>query len=219
MPTRRRVNPVPHTATPPARGRPRDADARDRVLRAARMLADANGPASVTIEAIAAQSGVSRPTIYRSWPNAQAVVMAALMPASATSSREAAARSALAALRQQLHGLAATFASRTGRSVTLMLATSTGETELSKAFRHHVILARRDEGRRLLSDAIARRELRADTDLEVALDALYGPIFFRILVGHAPVDEAFCDRLLDQLVSGMKAAPGRQTGSRVRAAR
>ena len=43
----------------------------------------------------------------------------------------------------------------------------------------------------------------AELDLDVTLDLLYGPIFFRILVGHAPADERFCERLLDQLVGGL----------------
>ena len=56
-----------------------------------------------------------------------------------------------------------------------------------------------------------------DLDLDVTLDLLYGPIFFRILVGHAPADERFCERLLDQLVGGL--ATPRARSARVRPTR
>jgi len=201
------------------RGRPRSSAARARVLQAARALIEAQGPAAVTIEAVAARSGVSKPTIYRTWPNAPAVVMAALMASAIEPETRRAPGPALAALRRQLREIAGTFASRTGRNVTQMLAAADPETELAKAFRHHFILARRDEGRRMLAAAIAAGELRRTLDPDVTLDLLYGPIFFRILVGHAPADERFCDRLLDQLVGGLAAprtVPARRVPKRRR---
>jgi AcrR family transcriptional regulator len=179
------------------------------VLHAARALVEVQGPAAVTMEALAARSGVSKPTIYRTWPNAHAVVMTALMASAVTPDAKRRPGSALAALRRQLREIAGTFASRTGRSVTQMLASADPETELSKAFRHHFILARREEGRRMLTDAVANGELRQELDLDVTLDLLYGPVFFRILVGHAPADERFCERLLDQLLGGL-ATPRRR---------
>jgi AcrR family transcriptional regulator len=202
------------------RGRPRSPAARARVLRAARALVEIEGPAAVTIEALVARSGVSKPTIYRTWPNAHAVVMAALMESPVAPQDNRQARSALAALRRQLRDIAGTFASRTGRSVTQMLAAADPETELAKAFRHHFILARREEGRRMLAAAVATGELRQELDLDVTLDLLYGPIFFRILVGHAPADERFCERLLDQLVGGLVGglATSRARTERVRSA-
>jgi len=180
------------------------------VLQAARALLEAQGPGAVTIEAVAARSGVSKPTIYRTWPNAPAVLMAALMdrpPASPTSRRRS---PTVAGLRQQLRGIARTFASRTGRTVTMMLASAEADTELTKAFRHHFILARREEGRQLLVAAVATGELRHDLDVDVALDQLYGPIFFRLLVGHAPADEAFVNRLLAAVVGGLAAPRARR---------
>lgn len=191
------------TVAPTApRGRPRNAAAREKVLRAARALLGAAGVGAVTIEAVAAASGVSKPTIYRTWPNAQAVVMAALMQATPVVAPPSARVRALPALRQQLRDIAAALGSRTGRSVTLILAAADAETELSKAFRHHFILERRAEGRRLLDSAAARGEIRAGLDLDLVLDELYGAIFFRIMLGHAPVDERMCERLLDQVMSG-----------------
>ena len=51
--------------SPPSRGRPRDPRTRAAILAAARVLLERGGLTAVTIEAIAAKAGVSRPTIYR----------------------------------------------------------------------------------------------------------------------------------------------------------
>ena len=170
----------------------------------------AAGPSAVTIEAVAARAGVGKPTIYRTWPNAQAVVMAALMEAQPSRGAARKPGSGIAALRSQLRQIADTFASRTGRSVTMMLAAAEPETELAKAFRHHFILARRDEGQALVRAAIQAGDLRRDLDVDTFLDGLYGPIFFRILVGHAAADAGFCDRLLNELLRGAGRGPNRR---------
>jgi AcrR family transcriptional regulator len=202
MPIKRAVKPVGESE-PRGRGRPRSPAVREAVMRAARAMLDEVGPAGVTIEGVAARAGVGKPTVYRLWPNAQAVVMAALMESPAAAVRPARG-SAVVALRRQTREVVATFASRTGRSVTLMLAAAEAETELAKAFRHHFILARRNEGRRLLEAAMANRELRRDLDIETALDLVYGPIFFRVLVGHGALDDAFADSVVDHMLRGLE---------------
>jgi len=186
------------------RGRPRSEKARVAILRAARALLAEGGPGAVTMEAVAARAGVGKPTVYRWWPDRHAVAMAALMDKGAGEGLEASGRSAITALRAQLRAVAERFATRTGRHVTSMLAASDPESELSKAFRNHFVLARRAEGKALLERAKANREVRRDVDVEVALDLLYGPLFFRLLIGHAALDESFMDKVLDAAVRGMK---------------
>src|SRR5215471_3086980 len=66
------------------RGRPRSVAARRAILKATHELLAEGGLSSVTIEGIAARAGVGKPTIYRTWPNAHAVAMAALMEGSET---------------------------------------------------------------------------------------------------------------------------------------
>jgi hypothetical protein len=109
-------------------------------------------------------------------------------------------------LRRQLRQIATLFATPMGRSVTTMLAAADQDTELSKAFRNHFIMARRNEGKALLSTAIADGTLRPDFDVEVALDMIYGPLFYRLLAGHARLDAAFTDALLDHALAGLAAA-------------
>jgi len=198
------VKPVEAPAAERRRGRPRDLQIRGAILRAARELLNELGPAALTMEAVALRAGVGKPTVYRWWPNRHAVAMAALMddaPVPRTTARRA--RSALQALEQQLLTVADTLASRAGRHVTAIIAAADPDTEVAKAFRHHFVLARRGEGRALLEQAVSQGELRAGLQLDVALDQIYGALFFRLLLGHAPVDAAFVRALLEQAVRGL----------------
>jgi len=193
-------------AAPPARrGRPPSASARRAILRAARELLEEGGLLSVTMEGIAARAGVGKPTVYRHWSNRYEVAMAALIEA--TRGAEAPRRPAapLQALKAQLSGLADLFTSSTGRNVAAMLVSGYGETELSKAFRLYFVQARRDEGRALLEQAVAAGEIRAGIDLELALDLIYGPIFYRLAMAHAPIDAGFVDALLREVLAGIAA--------------
>ncbi|MFF2844092.1 TetR/AcrR family transcriptional regulator [Paenarthrobacter sp. NPDC057981] len=65
--------------SPKGRGRPRDPKLREAVLKtAARQLYD-TGFDRITLEGLAAEAGVGKPTIYRWWPNKAAVITDALL--------------------------------------------------------------------------------------------------------------------------------------------
>ncbi|MPZ30553.1 MAG: TetR family transcriptional regulator [Rhodospirillales bacterium] len=184
----------------PSRGRPRDPRTRAAILAAARVLLERGGLTAVTIEAIAAKAGVSRPTIYRYWPNAPAVAMAAFLEASGEPGTGKTSRSPLAALRAQLHAVADAFAAPAGRSVAAMVAAAQSETELAKAFRNEFIARNRDAARQLLERCIAERLVAPLADVDLALDLVFGPLFYRLLMGHAPITRGFVDQLLDAVI-------------------
>jgi len=187
-------------APPPARGRPRDPRTRAAILAAARALLERGGLTAVTIEAIAQKAGVSRPTIYRYWSNAPAVAMAAFLDSSGAPDAAKSGRTPLAALRAQLHAVADAFAAPTGRSVAAMVAAAQSETELAKAFRHEFIARNRDATRLLLDRCVEDRLVAPPVDMELALDLIFGPLFYRLLMGHAPITRAFVDRLIDTVI-------------------
>ena len=174
-------------------------------------MLERGGVTAVTMEGVAQRAGVGKPTIYRYWPNAHAVAMAALLEDAPAEPETRAARGSLPALRRQLRQIATMFATPMGRSVTMMLASADQDTELSKAFRNHFIMARRADGKTLLASAIADGTLRPDFDVEVALDMIYGPLFYRLLAGHARLDAAFTDALLDHVLAGLATRRSRVT--------
>jgi AcrR family transcriptional regulator len=186
--------------SPSNRGRPRDPRTRAAILAAARTLLEKGGLTAVTIEAISNKAGVSRPTIYRYWPNAPAVAMAAFLEASGAPAAGRSSRSPLAALRAQLHAVADAFVAPTGRSVAAMVAAAQSETELAKAFRNEFIAGNRDAARLLLERCIDERLIVPPADLDLTLDLIFGALFYRLLMGHAPITRAFVDQLIDTVI-------------------
>jgi AcrR family transcriptional regulator len=175
------------------------------MLAAAGEMLNEGGLLSITMEGVAARAGVGKPTVYRHWNNRYELTMAALMEASGDLAPASPDRPPLEELEKQLRGMAALFGSGTGRQVALMLASGYGETEISKAFRSHFVQARREEGRVLLQRAIQAGQVRSDIASDLVLDLIYGPIFYRLTMGHAAVDERFVKALLDQLLTGIGA--------------
>ena len=193
------------------RGRPRDMEARAAILRAASEILEEGGVTAVTMEGVASRAGVGKPTLYRSWRNAQELAMAALVETQKAPAAPRASASALDDLRAQLRRVAAVFSSRVGRNVAMMVAAADEETEISKVFRTHFILARREEGRALLSKAVEQGALRGNIEFEVALDMVYGPLFYRLLVGHKPLTADFTDALLAHAIEGLALRKGKRS--------
>jgi AcrR family transcriptional regulator len=188
---------------PRPRGRPRSDRSRRAILRAARELISEYGLAALTMEGIAERAGVGKPTLYRWWPDRHSVAMAALMESDAIASVPRQGRSALRALQQQLTRVIAVFATPVGRTIGAMIASADTDSELAKAFRNHFILARREEGAALLRAAIEQGEIRRDGELEVALDMIYGALFFRLLLGHAPLNDALARHIVHEALRGL----------------
>jgi AcrR family transcriptional regulator len=186
-----------------APGRPRSEAAKHSILLAARTLLAEGGPGAVTMEAIAEHAGVGKPTIYRWWPNRHAVVMEALMDAEPGQAQKAIEQPALNLLGAQLRRIARRFSTPTGRHVTSMIAAADPNSEMAKAFRNHFVMARREEGRALLLLAIAEKNVRPDLKVDIMLDLIYGAIFFRLLMGHAPIDDRFTAALLETVRAGL----------------
>ena len=157
------------------------------------------------MEAIASRAGVGKPTIYRIWPNAQAVAMAAFLETAKSPAPARASGAALAALRLQLRKVAEVFATRAGRNAAMMIAAAQSDSELAKVFYNHFVLKSREEGRELLERAATEGDVRAGVDLEAALDLIYAPLYFRLLIGHGPLDAGFTDTILDLALEGIRS--------------
>jgi AcrR family transcriptional regulator len=188
---------------PVRRGRPRSQEARQAILEVAYEMLTTQGPGRLTVEAVAAKAGVGKPTIYRYWPNARALEMAAMLEQPVPDTNVRVGQSAVADLQAQLEKVVAIFAEKRGRQMTQMIAASESDSELSKQFRNTVILRCREEGRAILQRAIAEQHVRASINIEVALDMIYGPLFYRLLVGHAPLSAAFAKDLVDSALAGL----------------
>jgi len=188
----------------PKAGRPRSTAARQAVLAAAYDIVMTQGVGRLTIERVAQATGVGKPTIYRSWANAQELAMAAFIAQpddefSVPANRGSERTRLVAHLRRVIDA----FATPRGRQITLTMAAAEQESELAKAFRNQVILKSREVGRTLLESAIECGAVSKRVDLEVALDMVYGPLFFRLLAGHQPLESNLAEVIVSTVFDGI----------------
>jgi len=185
-------------------GRPRNQDANEAILRATLRLVSAKGFRAVTMDQIAETAGVGKMTVYRRWPNKAALVMDALLVLIGPQTAFPQAARALDRLRRQLDLQARFFRSESGTLIRSLLAEAQSDEVLAKAFRERWLRPRRDGVIEILKEAIAEGDVRDGLDLEVATDQLYGPIYYRMLLGSGKLDSRFLNALFEQFLSGYR---------------
>jgi AcrR family transcriptional regulator len=192
-------------AAPPRRGRPRSEKAHEAILEAAAELLLARGLSAVSMDAVAERAGVSKATIYRWWDSKELLALDALYAAwdtaGAAPRQTGTLRSEMLALVRPWVLLAA--AGSSARILTALLAEAQNDPEFGQAYRAHFVEPRRDQARAMFSRAIARGEIPADTDVEVAIDLLWGPLYHRLFHGHAPLNDRFARRSVDTVLAGI----------------
>jgi AcrR family transcriptional regulator len=189
-------------------GRPRSERARRAILQAANELLESEGFAALTVEAIAERAGVSKATVYRWWPNKAAVVMDGFLSTVSSEVPFPHTGHAREDIRLHMRRLTKALGGKMGRTVAALIAEGQADPELTEALHSRWLSVRRAEVKEILEQGMARGELREDIDPEVAVDSLYGPIYYRLLVGHAPLKEDFADALADHVFAGLSAQVG-----------
>lgn len=186
-------------------GRPRSDASRSAILKAAYQILRESGFAGFTVEGVAARAGAGKATIYRWWQTKGRLAVEAFLVALAPRLDSVPdTSSALGDLRAHVHRAASIYRGRAGQLLRELIALGQEDAETGRRLRTDFVAPRYGEAIRLLRRAQAAGELAADVDIEVLADALWGPIFHRLLVSRMPIDRPFIDKLLD-LVLGKAA--------------
>jgi AcrR family transcriptional regulator len=194
------------TAARPTRGRRRSERSHEAILAATQSLLLERSYREVTIEGVAARAGVGKQTIYRWWPSKAALVLEAYLAGAEAVPQPAPGRSAREDVRALLGWLIAVLAEPTGGHVVAgLVGDLQHDRDLAEGFHREVVPARREAMLAALERGQERGEIRADADLELAVDALHGAVFYRLLLSGEPLDEAFASRLTDQAFDGLSA--------------
>lgn len=174
-------------------GRPRSEKARKAVIQSTLALLRQVGFNDLTIEAVAARAGVGKATVYRWWPNKAELVVEAFAAAVEDELRFPSAGPVLESIHHQMRRWAHIFRSPLGQIVAAVIGAGQSDPDILRAFQAHWVEPRRIEARRLLRQAMKNGEIRGDIDPDTVLDLLYGPLYIRLLIRHAPLDEAIVD--------------------------
>lgn len=190
-------------------GRPRSEGVRAKIIDAALALLEEGGYGKVTCDAIAQRAGCGKATIYRWWPNKAAVVINAF----AERVSPELPNEKLSCLRDYVSGHLQRFTrvlmGRHGRILAAVIAGAQDDAEVAEAYLEHWLRPRRAVSRQILTEYQNEGQLPQDYDIEIVLDAMYGPLHFRLMARHETLTPEYADGLAKVLLGGMLAhSPG-----------
>lgn len=190
---------------PASRGRPRDTDVDRRIVAATfRQLVEV-GYGALSIEAVAAEAGVAKTTIYRRYPTKADLAVASLTlevpfmpPAPGLTAHEA-----LEAFVRQ--AIAVLIESGAFRVLGSLLVEDAREHGVLDAFRERLLGPRRQLVEQMLRRGVERGELRPDIDPLIVTEMVAGAIFgHHVILGLAGT-EAWVDGLVDHIWAAIRA--------------
>ena len=184
-------------------GRPRSEQTRVAVLRATSELMHEVGVRGMTTEQIASRSGASKATIYKWWPSKYAVAVDALLSEMLVEADDPDTGSAAEDFRVTLRGLVRFYTSPSGRVYAQLIAEAQSDPLIAAELRDRLVGSRRRLVRAIWDRGVARGELRPDVDPEAAIDLVFGPAVYRLVAGHAPLDDAAADAIVDAAIRGL----------------
>lgn len=184
--------------------RPRSEAARRKAIDAATDLIIERGVADLTIEDVAARSGVAKTTIYRHWPERAALILDTVR-----GSFQHVGTPDTGSLRGDLMAffgglVRADLTGKVGQLMPCIIDAAHRDPEMD------VLLQRLGEERRepilaIVARAQERDELPAKLDPDVVIGSIVGPIVFRKVMQRLPIDDAYLAACLEIAVSGLIA--------------
>ena len=172
----------------------------------------------MTIEAVAARSGVAKTTIYRRWRDKWELALDAAMidvlntfddPVDVGDTRKELitfVNSAVKTLGSKPYGPAM-------QGLASEVAT---DPQLARVYREYVVDPRRRQVQAVIDRGIERGDLRPDTDPRLVQELLIGTIYFRLLFSGPPFDRKLGTRLVDVILDGFRAQPDRTQAASAR---
>lgn len=177
----------------PTRGRPRSEESTKKILAATRRILSDGNLRDLAIEQVAREAGVAKTTIYRWWPNKSILVLEAFSEDIEQVKDFETFHSASEEIEQQVHRLVTRFAGVPGHIVKQILASGQADPEVLRVYRERFLDQRRQQAAAVLKRGIDQGEFRGDIDLDQAIDLIWGPVYFRLLLEHQPLDQQFAE--------------------------
>lgn len=175
------------------------------ILDATRELLDYDGDVgSLTVEAVAARSGVAKTTIYRRWRDKWQLALDAVMidmlpqfdvPVDVGDTR----KELLTFVNSVVKIWAATPYGPAMQGLASQIAT---DPDLARVYREQVVQPRHDQLAPVIKRGITRGDLRPDTDVRLLHELLVGPILYRLLLSGAPLNRNLGPRLVNAILAG-----------------
>lgn len=174
----------------------------EEIFAATLKLLTEKGYDSLTIESVAAESGVNKTTIYRWWPSKDALLAATIVASQPLAFAVPDTGSLRGDLLTLAHGIAGLLtADRTASIIAAVFSAAPSRPELGEVAQAFFTdrLARE---RPIFQRAIERGELPPSADPQAIMDMLAGSIWFRVLLRGEAVTPEHLDHIVDTVLRG-----------------
>jgi AcrR family transcriptional regulator len=199
--------------TPPAvrRGRPPSEMAASHavIMDAVYALLQVKSVRDLTMEAVAKRAGVGKPTLYKWWPTKATLVLAMLCERMAPKLEKPTVLTAEESLRFRARSLIKAFNGPFGRIVAGLIAEGQSEPAVLQEFFDRWISPRRNATITDLQRGKDAGELRSETEPELLNDAIFGAIYYRMLLRSGPLTRRFGEDLVEQVILGHRSGNAR----------
>jgi AcrR family transcriptional regulator len=160
------------------------------------------GYGKLSIDSVAKRAGVGQAAIYRRWRDKQEMVIAVASRIALTSVEIPDTGSLRGDIQQFLISGCASLGHPLAEIIIPdLLAEATRNLAFADSLLGSIHDPKKAAASDLLHRAIGRHELPEDTDLEMALGLLAGPLYVQMVVTKTPTDDGYFDRLTDKIVT------------------
>src|SRR5216684_5788053 len=180
------------------------------IMNAVYALLEEKSVRDLTIEAVAKRARVGKPTLYKWWPTKAALVLAMLCERMAPNLEEPTALSAEESLRFRVRRLIDALNGPFGRIVAGLIAEGQSEPAVLQEFFDRWVSPRRNATITDLQRGKNEGKLRSETEPEVLNDAIFGAIYYRMLLRSGPLTRRFGEELVDQVIRGHRSGNARK---------
>jgi AcrR family transcriptional regulator len=190
------------------RGRPRSqaAESHSAIMDAVYELLQKKSASELTMEAVARRAKVGKPTLYKWWPSKAALIMALFHERLAGKVEVPKAATAEGVIRAKMRHLIKEFRGLFGKVMADLIAQGQSDPSILKELYEEHIKLGRESTVADIERGKANGEFAADTDPELLIDSMFGPIYYRMLLGLGPLTEQLGNDLISQALRG--ARPG-----------
>ena len=188
------------------RGRPAStcAASHEQILDAVQAILTEKSVRNLTIEEVARRAGVGKPTIYKWWPSKAALVLDLFEQRMVPQLGVPQATTAEQVIRSQVTETIRLLSGFFGKVARELIAEGQSDPAVLEEYREKYIRHRRAFSTEVIERAKASGEFRGDTDPDVLIDMIYGPIYYRLLIGHKPLDNAYGSKIVDEALARVK---------------
>jgi AcrR family transcriptional regulator len=197
-----------------SRGRPRSEESEESILAATIQLLSDKPLRDISMEEIARKAGVGKATIYKWWPSKAYVALDAFLRKTNRMVPMPDTGSVRKDILEQVRSLMVFYRSPAGHILGQFVAESQIDKEFASLFRERLLKPRREAAGAIFDRGVDRGEIDQNLNRELVLDMIYGPAIYRMIVGHAPLEDKVADEMVSILFGGLYKRRSERAGIR-----